>query len=64
MRKPPYKTLYALSPEQYVEYALCNLEKANNKIRLFHKNFQAHLAIQRELLENNKSLRRTLSLFI
>ena len=34
MTKPPYKKLYALNPEQYVEYALCNLEKANNKIRM------------------------------
>lgn len=25
MKKRPYKKLYALSPEQYVEYALCNL---------------------------------------
>ncbi len=45
-----YKKLYALSPEQYVEYALCNLEKVSNKIRLFHKNYQTYLATQRELL--------------
>ena len=52
MKKRPYKKLHALSPEQYVEYALCNLEKANNKIRLFYKNFHTYLATQRELLLN------------
>ena len=49
MKKPPYKKLYALSPEQYVEYALCNLEKASNKIRFFYKNYHTYLATQREL---------------
>ena len=52
MKKSPNKKPYALSPEQYVEYALCNLEKTNKKIRSFHKNFQTYLATQRKLLES------------
>ena len=55
MKKRPYKKLYTPSPEQYIEYALCNLEKANNKIRSFHKNFQTYLATQRELILNEIS---------
>ena len=35
MKQPSHKKPYALSPEQYVEYALCNLEQAGKKIYFF-----------------------------
>lgn len=59
-RYPLRKKSYSLSPEQYVEYALCNLEKANTRIRLFYKDYQTYLATQRNLLidEILKSLKK------
>jgi len=39
-----------LSTEQRIEYALCNLEKANKKVRSFHKDYQTYLATQRNIL--------------
>ena len=50
MRRPPYKNLYALSSEQYVEYVLCNLEKAGKKFRHFYKDYHNYLSTQRNLL--------------
>lgn len=49
MKRPLYKNLYALSPEQYVEYALCNLEKASKKVRQFYKDYHTYLSTQRNL---------------
>ena len=42
MKKRPYKKLYALSPEQYVEYALCDLKKAGNKTGYFIKTIKCN----------------------
>ena len=50
MTKPLYKKPYSLSPEQYVEYALCDLRKANKKVRSFYKDYHTYLATQRNLL--------------
>lgn len=50
MKQPSYKKPYALSPEQYVEYALCNLEKASKKTRQFYKDYHTYLSTQRNLL--------------
>ena len=50
MKKPIYKKHYSLSPEQYVEYVLCDLEKANKKARSFYKDYHTYLATQRNLL--------------
>ena len=52
MKRPLYKNLYALSPEQYVEYALCDLEKAGKKVRQFYKDYHTYLSTQRSLLLN------------
>ncbi len=45
-----YKSEYALSPEQYVEYVLCNLQKASTRIRIFYKDYHTYLATERNLL--------------
>ena len=50
MKPSPHKKPYALSPEQYVEYALCNLEKAGQKTRQFYKDYHTYLSTQRNLL--------------
>ena len=54
-----YKKLYKLSPEQFVEYALCNLAHASRKIRSFYKDYHTYLSTQRNLLidEIKKSLK-------
>lgn len=50
MTTPIYKKLYSLSPEQHVEHALCDLRKANKKMRSFYKDYHTYLATQRNLL--------------
>ena len=50
MTQIPHKKYYSLSPEQYVEYALCDLQKASKKIRSFYKDYHIYLATQRNLL--------------
>ncbi len=52
MKKDSYKRDYPLSPEQYVEYVLCDLQKANKRIRSFHKDYHTYLITQRNLLLN------------
>ena len=52
MSKPLYKGLYGLSPEKYVEYVLCDLKKASEKDRQFHKDYHTYLATQRNLLRD------------
>ena len=52
MSKPLYRGRYCLSPEKYVEYALCDLKKVSEKIRLFHKDYHIYLATQRNLLKD------------
>ena len=41
---------HMLNTEKYVEYVLCNLAKARQIERSFHKNYHLYLTTQRELL--------------
>ena len=60
MTKTLNKRPYGLSREQYVEYAICDLQKANKKHHAFYKGYHVYLATQRQLLieEIIESLRK------
>ena len=50
MKKYSHQGSRPLSPEQYIEYVLCDLNKASKRIRTFHKDYHTYLITQRNLL--------------